>query len=289
LGKLSRKECLERWRKKIAQNKPILYAAVELGILGRWAEIGGADQVGFSVTGWKRLHGVHTHEAFLPIHDHNAIIMEWGWQLINAVKEIPVFASVFWGDHTRNMSVYLKQMKELGYLGAGQMPWFLNEQRNKTDYASMGITYDNDVEMLRQAREMDMLTRGYACTKDQMRALAKVPVDLLTAHIGLTVHPEGGPFGAKVEDGTLRETTLEAAAARIQELFDVAQNECPDGILMVHGGLASTPENVKYLLDHTDGHGFVGALIFDQTPLERAIKEAVEGFVNIKMAPKRKR
>jgi predicted TIM-barrel enzyme len=186
------------------------------------------------------------------------------------------------------MSVFLKQMKELGYMGAGQMPWFLDEQRYP-EFASQDITYDNDVEMLRQAHEMDMLTRGYAVTKDQMRALAKIPVDLLTAHIGLTVHPESGPFGAKVDDRTLRETTLETAAARMQELFDVAENECPDGILMVHGGLASTPENVKYLLDHTDAHGFVGALVFDQTPLERAIKEAVEGFVNIKMAPKRKR
>jgi predicted TIM-barrel enzyme len=283
---IPKKEILRRLRKKIEEKKPIIYAGSELGIVGRAAELGGADLVGFAITGWRRLQGISTSEAFWPINDANAIVLEWGPQLINAVKDVPVLANVFGLDRTRKMKLYLKQLKDIGYSGVSNFPWFLIGEEGlhgKQYYKSIGLGSNMDCDMFRLANELDLLTRGYGSTKEEMRMMAEVPCDIVSAHIGLTEHPYGGQYGSSTRDGSMREGTIEAAAAKTQELFDAALDVNPEAILMLHGGLASTPENVKYILDHTSAHGFVGALVFDQAPIEKAVKETVEKYSSIRI------
>jgi predicted TIM-barrel enzyme len=284
---LGKQEILRRLHKKIEEKKPIIYVGAELGIIGKWAEIGGADLVGFAVTGWRRLQGLPTMDAHFPTMDANAVLLEWGPQLINAVAEVPVLANVFSIDRTRNMRYYLQQLKAIGYAGVSNYPWFvIASEKDKAIYKRGGIDFSMDCGMFRIANELDLLTRGYGSTKEEMRMVAEVPCDIVSAHIGLTAHPYGAAWdttGGTATEIDLREKTIEEATAKTQELLEAALDVNPEAILMLHGGLASTPENVKYILDHTSAHGFVGALVFDQTPIEKAVKETVEKYSSIRI------
>lgn len=283
---IPKKEILRRLRKKIDEKRPIISASAVIGIIGRAEELGGADLLNFAITGWRRLQGISTSESFFPINDANAITLEWGPQLINAVKDVPVLANVFALDRTRKMKLHLQRLKDIGYSGVSNFPWFLlgEEGLHGTKYyESIGLGWNSDCDMFRIANELDLLTRGYGSTTESMRMMAEVPCDLISAHIGLTEHPYGGLYGSSTRDGSLREGTIEAAAAKTQELFDAALDVNPEAILLLHGGLASTPENVKYILDHTSAHGFVGALVFDQAPIEKAVKETVEKYSSIRV------
>jgi predicted TIM-barrel enzyme len=45
----------------------------------------------------------------------------------------------------------------------------------------------------------------------------------------------------------------------------------------------SSPEEVKYVLDHTDAVGHVAAITVQNAPIERAVSEAVKAFGSLTM------
>ena len=124
--------------------------------------------------------------------------------------------------------------------------------------------------MIRQAREIDLLTCPYVFTEDEARAMAKAGADVLIPHMGLTTK---GSIGARTA------LTLAEAAQRVQAQHDAAKTVNPDVLVLCHGGPIAEPEDAAYVLQNTRGVvGFFGASSIERLPTEVAITGCVQGF-----------
>jgi len=68
------------------------------------------------------------------------------------------------------------------------------------------------------------------------------------------------------------------AAGRVQEMIEATLDAHPGCICLAHGGPFATPEDTRYLYQHTDAKGFVGASSVERIPIERAVTETVRAF-----------
>ena len=136
--------------------------------------------------------------------------------------------------------------------------------------------YGPEVDMIRLAHEMDLLTSPYVFDTDQAKAMAAAGADILVPHMGLTT---SGTIGAQTA------LTLEQAAVKVQELADAAKSVNPDILCLCHGGPIANPSDAQYVLDHTEGIvGFYGASSIERFPTEVGIRKQTEDFKAITFA-----
>ena len=130
--------------------------------------------------------------------------------------------------------------------------------------------YDREVEMVRSAASMDLLTAIYCLTEDEARAMTDAGADVIVAHMGLTVK---GRIGARTA------MSLDEAASRTQAIRDAAIAINPDVIVLCHGGPIAEPDDARYVLANTTGvAGFFGASSMERLPTEIAITDRVREF-----------
>jgi predicted TIM-barrel enzyme len=130
--------------------------------------------------------------------------------------------------------------------------------------------YGLEVDMIKQAHDMGLLTTPYAFNDDEAKAMAKAGADILIPHMGLTTK---GSIGAHTA------MTLEEAAKRVQAMHDAAKKVNKKILVLCHGGPISEPADAQYILDHTEGVvGFYGASSVERLPTEVAITNCVKKF-----------
>ena len=135
--------------------------------------------------------------------------------------------------------------------------------------------YGLEIDMIRQAHEMDLLTTPYCFNADHATAMARAGADIVVAHLGLTTK---GSIGATTA------VTLENAPVRVQEIADAARSVNRDVIVLCHGGPISEPRDAEYVLHRTEGvHGFYGASSMERLPVEKAITETMKAYKAIKL------
>jgi predicted TIM-barrel enzyme len=134
--------------------------------------------------------------------------------------------------------------------------------------------YYKEVDMVRMAREKELLTTPYSFTPEEAERMADAGADVVVAHMGLTTK---GSIGA---DSAL---TLDDAVARVQAITDAARGVRDDVIVLCHGGPIAQPEDAEYVLQRTNHvHGFYGASSMERLPVETALTEQVEKFKAIR-------
>ena len=137
-----------------------------------------------------------------------------------------------------------------------------------------GMGYDLEVDMIRTAHEMDLLTTPYAFNPDEGAQMAEAGADIVVAHMGLTTK---GSIGATTA------LTLEQAPAAVQAIADAARSVREDVIVLCHGGPISMPDDAAYVLQNTNGvNGFYGASSMERLPVETAITEQMRQFKAIR-------
>jgi predicted TIM-barrel enzyme len=271
---VTRSEALARLRTVVNADGVIVGSGAGTGISAKFAEAGGADLIVIYNSGRYRMAGRSSLAGLLPYGDANAIVMEMAGEVLPIVKTTPVLAGVCGTDPFRLMPQFLKQIREAGFVGVQNFPSvgiFDGAYREDLEDADLG--YDKEVEMIRVAHEMDLLTSPYSFNPDEARSMAKAGADIIVAHMGLTTK---GTVGAK------RSMTLDAAAERVQEIHDAAK-EINDNVLVIcHGGPIAEPEDATYVLQRTHGVvGFYGASSMERLPLERAITDNMRRFKKI--------
>jgi predicted TIM-barrel enzyme len=133
--------------------------------------------------------------------------------------------------------------------------------------------YGLEVEMIRAARELDLLTAPYVFSEEEARAMAQAGADVLVPHMGLTT---GGSIGARTG------VSLEEAVERVQALRDAAAQENPDILCLCHGGPIAAPDDAHHVIAHTQGVvGFFGASSMERLPTEVAMTENMRRFKSI--------
>ena len=268
---MSRQEILDRFRAQVAAGKPIVGGGAGTGITAKSAEAGGIDLLVIYNSGRFRMAGRGSLSGLLAYGDANAIVMDMANEVLPVVKKTPVVAGVNGTDPFRVMPYFLKQIADIGFAGVQNFPTVgLIDGVFRANLEETGMGFGLEIDMIRMAHEMDLLTTPYAFDADQARELAKAGADILVPHMGLTT---SGTIGAQTA------FTLEQAAAKVQELADAAKSVNPGILCLCHGGPIANPPDAQYILDHTEGIvGFYGASSIERFPAEVGIRKQTEEF-----------
>ncbi|OYN89412.1 phosphoenolpyruvate hydrolase family protein [Parenemella sanctibonifatiensis] len=268
---MNRTDILEGFRRQVAEGKPIVGGGAGTGISAKSAEAGGIDLIIIYNSGRFRMAGRGSLSGLLAYGDANAIVMEMANEVLPVVKRTPVLAGVNGTDPFRVMPHFLRQIKDIGFAGIQNFPTVgLIDGVFRANLEETGMSYGLEVDMVREAHELDLITSPYVFDAEQAKDMAKAGADILVPHMGLTT---SGSIGAQTA------LTLDEAVAKVQELADAARTVNPDILCLCHGGPIANPEDAQYVLDNTDGIvGFYGASSVERFPTETGIREQTEKF-----------
>ena len=268
---MTREEALARLRAQVATGRSIIGAGAGTGLSAKCAEAGGADLIIIYNSGRYRMAGRGSLAGLMPYGDANAIVVEMAAEVLPVVRETPVLAGVCGTDPFRLMPVFLRQLEEIGFSGVQNFPTVgLIDGLFRQNLEETGMGYELEVEMIRRARELDLLTAPYVFTVDESRAMTEAGADVLVPHMGLTTK---GTIGAH----TAR--TLDECVEAIQAMHDAAKEANPDVLVLCHGGPIAEPEDAAYVLERTSGVvGFFGASSMERLPTELAMTENMKRF-----------
>src|SRR5436190_6845890 len=266
-----RADILSRLRAKVAAGQPIVGGGAGTGISAKMSEAGGIDLLVIYNSGRFRMAGRGSLSGMMPFGDANAIVMEMAREVIPVVKNTPVLAGVCGTDPFRIMKLFLRDVDAAGFSGIQNFPTVgLIDGTFRQGLEETEMGYGLEVDLIRTAHEMGLLTTPYAFNDDEASAMAKAGADILIPHMGLTTK---GSIGAKTA------LTLDDAAKRVQAMHDAAKKVNTDILVLCHGGPISEPEDAQYILDHTEGVvGFYGASSVERLPTEIAITNCVKKF-----------
>ncbi len=267
----TREQCLERLRAQVAAGRPVIGGGAGTGITARCAEAGGIDLIIIYNSGRYRMAGRGSLAGMMPYGDANQIVMDMAREVLPVVAHTPVLAGVCGTDPFRVMKLFLRDVQAAGFSGVQNFPTVgLIDGTFRQGLEETGMGFDKEVEMIRLAHEIGLLTCPYVFTEDEARAMARAGADVLIPHMGLTTK---GNIGARTA------LTLEESAKRVQALCDAARAINPDVLVLCHGGPIAEPEDAEYVLKHTKGVvGFFGASSIERLPTEVAITGCVKRF-----------
>src|SRR6266446_3731488 len=180
---LSRDECLVRLRNQVAAGKPILGGGAGTGLSAKCAEAGGVDLIIIYNSGRFRMAGHGSLSGMMPYGDANQIVVEMAREVLPVVKNTPVLAGVCGTDPFRIMKLFLRDVQAHGFSGVQNFPTvglIDGSFRQGLEETEMG--YGLEVDMIRQAHELGLLTCPYVFSPDDGIAMAKAGADILIPH-----------------------------------------------------------------------------------------------------------
>ncbi len=270
-----RHQILARLRELISRRIPIIGGGAGTGISAKFEEEGGIDLIVIYNSGRFRMAGRGSLAGMMPYGDANAIVMEMAGEVLTVVKKTPVLAGVCGTDPFRHMPYFLKQIKEIGFSGVQNFPTVgLIDGMFRQNLEETGMGYQLEVEMIRQAHQLELFTSPYAFNAAEAKAMTEAGADVVVAHAGLTTK---GAIGASTS------LSLEDCVGFVQKIADAAKSVRQEVIVLCHGGPISMPEDAQFILHNTRGvDGFYGASSMERLPVETAITNQIKQFKAIR-------
>ncbi len=271
---IERGEILRRLRSQIEKKIPIIGAGAGTGISAKFCEQGGVDLIIIYNSGRFRMAGRGSLAGLLPYGDANAIVKEMASEVLPVVEDTPVLAGVCGTDPFRMMDVFLPELKTMGFSGIQNFPTVgLYDGRLRQNLEETGMGYGLEVELVRKANELDLLTAPYVFEPAQAADMATAGADILVPHMGLTTK---GSIGASTA------LCLEDCPAIIDAMAAAAKEAREDVIVLCHGGPISEPADAQYILQNTSSiDGFFGASSIERLATESAIRDQAAAFKKI--------
>lgn len=271
----TRETTLARLRERQQAGVPIIGGGAGTGISAKFEEAGGIDLIIIYNSGRFRMAGRGSLAGLMPFGDANQIVMEMAGEVLTVVRDTPVLAGVCASDPFRQMDKFLDQVKAEGFAGIQNFPTVgLIDGSFRANLEETGMGYDREVELVKLAREKDLLTTPYAFTPEEAERMTEVGADVIVAHMGLTTK---GSIGAETA------LSLEQSVQRVQAIADAARRVREDVIVLCHGGPIAMPEDAQFVLSRTTNvHGFYGASSMERLPVETALTEQVRAFKQIR-------
>ncbi|MBD3897874.1 phosphoenolpyruvate hydrolase family protein [Halomonas sp. ML-15] len=271
MSSLDRTTLMERFCDMAERGQPIIGGGAGTGISAKCEEAGGIDLIVIYNSGRYRMAGRASSAGLLAYGNANQIVQEMALEVLPVVKHTPVLAGVNGTDPFVIMPKLLRELRDLGFSGVQNFPTVgLIDGTFRISLEETGITYAQEVEMIRQAHEMDMLTTPYVFSAEEAVAMTEAGADIIVAHMGVTVGGTIGAATAKTLDESVRLIDAWAAAAR--EVRD-------DVLVLCHGGPIATPADAAYVMRNSQQcHGFYGASSMERLPTEIALTEQIRQF-----------
>jgi len=274
MNTMSRKEIMAMYRKQIAEGKILPGVGAGTGITAKFSEKGGADMLIIYNSGRYRMAGRGSLAGLMAYGDANKIVVEMASEVLPVVVDTPVLAGVNGTDPFRVMEVFLKELKEMGFNGVQNFPTVgLIDGVFRQNLEETGMGYGLEVNMIRKAHELDLLTTPYVFDEKQAEQMAEAGADILVAHMGLTTK---GAIGAHTA------LTLDDCVARIEKIIKAGRSVNPNILVIAHGGPIAEPDDAAYVIAKTKGiDGFFGASSIERFAAEVGIKSQTEAFKKI--------
>ena len=275
MSRFDRKEIMQKFRAMRDRGEPIVGGGAGTGLSAKCEEAGGIDLIVIYNSGRYRMAGRGSLSGLLAYGNANDIVMEMASEVLPMATKTPVLAGVNGTDPFANFNVLLDDMKRVGFSGVQNFPTVgLIDGNFRKNLEETGMSYAQEVDVIRMAHEKDMLTTPYVFSTDDAKAMAAASADIIVCHLGLTT---GGSIGAETA------LTLEQCPAVVDEWAAAALSVSPDAIVLVHGGPVAMPDDAEYVLKNTKNcHGFYGASSMERLPTEVALTEQTRLFKNIK-------
>jgi predicted TIM-barrel enzyme len=271
MSSFSRRELLDKFHDMVRRGQPIVGGGAGIGLSAKCEEAGGIDLIILYNSGRFRMAGRGSLAGLLAYGNANEIVLEMAHEVLPVVKRTPVLAGVNGTDPFLLTEPFLRKLKELGIAGVQNFPTVgLIDGIFRQNLEETGMSYALEVEMIRTARALDMLTTPYVFSADDAVAMAEAGADIIIAHMGLTT---GGSIGAQ--------TALKLAdcPAMIDAWAVAAKRVRADIIVLCHGGPIATPDDAQFILNQCRHcNGFYGASSMERLPVETAITEQIRLF-----------
>ena len=274
MARIPRQTLLERFRSKIAAGRPLIGGGAGTGLSAKCEEAGGIDLIVIYNSGRYRMAGRGSLAGLLAYGNANEIVCEMAAEVLPVVQHTPVLAGVNGTDPFMITDHFLRRLVDLGFSGIQNFPTVgLIDGSFRANLEETGMSYALEVELIRSARAMDLLTTPYVFSEQNARAMAAAGADIVVCHLGLTT---GGSIGA---DTALK---LSDCVAPINAWAAAARAVNPELIVLCHGGPIATPDDAAYILKHCPTcNGFYGASSMERLPTEVALTETTRRFVAI--------
>ncbi|MDZ5450931.1 phosphoenolpyruvate hydrolase family protein [Labrys sp. ZIDIC5] len=274
MAQSERERILARFRGMIADGRPIIGGGAGTGLSAKCEEEGGIDLIVIYNSGRYRMAGRGSLAGLLAYGNANEIVVDMAREVLPVVKHTPVLAGVNGTDPFCQFGPFLDGLKAMGFAGIQNFPTVgLIDGKFRANLEETGMGYGLEVELVRLAREKDLLTTPYVFNPDDARAMARAGADIIVAHMGLTT---GGSIGA---DTAL---TLEGCVGEINAIAAAAREVSPEIIVLCHGGPIAEPDDARFILANCPGcNGFYGASSMERLPVEKALVAQTQAFKNL--------
>jgi len=272
----SRSAILQRLRSKVASGKPIVGGGAGTGISAKCEEAGGVDLIVIYNSGRYRMAGRGSLSGLMAYGNANEVVVDMAREVLTAVDYTPVLAGVNGTDPFMLRDPFLRKLKDMGFAGIQNFPTVgLFDGKMRVNLEETGMGYSLEVDLIRAARDLDLLTTPYVFNVEESKRMAEAGADIIVAHMGLTT---GGSIGAETA------MTLDDAVREVQAIADAAKSIRDDVLVICHGGPISMPEDADYVLRNCRGvDGFYGASSMERLPTESALTSQVKAFCEIEL------
>ena len=267
----SRAELVAHFQDMVARGEPIVGGGAGTGLSAKWEEAGGIDLIVIYNSGRYRMAGRGSLAGLLAYGNANEIVVDMAHEVLPVVRHTPVLAGVNGTDPFYLPQLFLGELKTMGFAGVQNFPTVgLIDGTFRANLEETGMGYALEVEMIHNARELELLTTPYVFSEDNAAAMAEAGADIVVCHMGLTT---GGSIGAETS------LTLDDCVVRVDRWGAAARAVRPDVLVLCHGGPIAEPSDATYVLQHAkDVHGFYGASSMERLPTEQALKSQTEAF-----------
>jgi predicted TIM-barrel enzyme len=255
----------------VARRVPIIGGGAGTGLSAKCEEAGGIDLIIIYNSGRYRMAGRGSAAGLLAYGNANEIVKDMAHEVLPVVRHTPVLAGVNGTDPFVLMPHFLAELKAMGFSGVQNFPTIgLFDGVMRASFEETGMGYGLEVDMIRAAHELDLLTTPYVFNPEESRAMAEAGADIIVAHMGVTV---GGAIGATSAK------TLADCVGEIDAIAEAAMAVRKDVIILCHGGPIAQPEDAGWILQRTANcHGFYGASSMERLPVEVALTDQTRRF-----------
>jgi len=279
MARIPRKDILDKFQAMIARREPIIGGGAGTGLSAKCEEAGGIDLIVIYNSGRYRMAGRGSLAGLLAYGNANEIVVEMASEVLPVVKRTPVLAGVNGTDPFLLLDPFLGRLAALGFSGVQNFPTVgLIDGIFRKNLEETGMGYGLEIDMIRRAHALDLLTTPYVFNPDEAAAMTAAGADIVVCHMGLTT---GGSIGAETA------LTLKDCVPAIDEAAAAARRVRRDVIVLCHGGPIATPEDAAFILRSCpDCHGFYGASSMERLPVEVALTATTREFKQIARPPR---
>lgn len=271
---LNKRQTMEKMLSAVLEGNALIVAGVGSGITAKGAAKGGADMLATYNTAAYRIQGLPTALAFLPYDDCNALAFATAPQVLANAGDVPVMLGLGAHDPRRDFHMMIQRAKDMGVAGITNEPFLgMYEGDIRRQMEAAGIGFSREVELIRTAAQMGMVTLAYVFTPEEALQMAGAGADFLGVMVG-GITSGGGAGGAET-------LGLDEAVSIVNSIGESLRQEGKNCMMLVHGGPLNDVESVRTVLAQTAAAGYVTGSTGERIPTEEAVCEKLRCFKSI--------